>query len=232
MEIVRQVLDMPEFAARTAQVKFVANEQNLGIAASRNVALDHATGEYVLFVDSDDWLDLCAVENLAAKAVADSADMVIYDFWMVHEGWFRREKNPVFSGKKKYIRAMLLRRLTPSMWSKLVRRRLFDEVRFVPGMNYGEDYYISPILAYGADKIVSLPEPLYYYLSHDASVSYNVTRAKARMLMDIVERLGAFFGTKPDYAPIVWQMKIRNRIMLLRLAVRRRMPKPSKLIRL
>lgn len=216
--IVERVLE--DFPGRRMQTKIITNSRNLGIAASRNIALDNASGEYVLFVDSDDWLDRQAIELLVGKAVEEDADIVVYDSYTVYEGAKRLRTEPLPETKVEYIRALLYRRARAAMWSKLIRRELFSAhgLRFVPGMNYGEDYYLSPMLAYHARRVVKLARPLYYYLRHPASISYMLSPAKADNVIEAADRLAEFFENVPDaatYRPMIGQMKIRNKIAIL-----------------
>ena len=218
MEIVEQVL--AGFPEKRRDVKVVVNPRNLGIAESRNVALENATGEYVLFVDSDDSLAPRAVELLADTAVADNADIVVYDSWTVYEGKTRVKEEHFSESKEDYIHSLLMRQARAAMWSKLIRRELFtaNGLRFVPGMNYGEDYYLSPQLVYFANKVVKLSEPLYYYLRHAASISYSLSPAKAEDVVRAADLLERFFTGVPDkeiYKPMLPEMKIRNKVAIL-----------------
>ena len=218
MEVVERV--SVEFPERRKHTRIVTNPRNLGIAGSRNAALEAASGEYVLFVDSDDWLAPRAVELLADKAVAENADIVVYDSYTVYEGATRVRPEYFPEQKEEYIRALLYRRARAAMWSKLVRRSLFtaNGLRFVPGMNYGEDYYLSPMLVYYSGKVVKLAEPLYYYLRHPASISYALSPAKADNVVQAADLLAGFFGSVPDsavYEPMLGQMKIRNKVAIL-----------------
>lgn len=71
---------LKSYPRRASQVKIVDHEVNRGLAAARNTALDHATGEYVLPVDSDDYLSARdAVSRLMEKALEEDDDAVFYD---------------------------------------------------------------------------------------------------------------------------------------------------------
>lgn len=65
IEIVKRVLE--EYPERKEQVKIVRHEHNRGVAAARNTALDAATGEFVFFVDADDWIENATIETLVSK---------------------------------------------------------------------------------------------------------------------------------------------------------------------
>ena len=59
----------------------VIHQQNGGVSVARQTGIDHATGEYSIHADPDDWVELNMIEELVAKAVANNADMVICDFY-------------------------------------------------------------------------------------------------------------------------------------------------------
>lgn len=218
MQIVERVLD--EFPQRRAATVFVTNACNLGIAGARNVALDNASGDYVLNIDSDDWLADGMVSKLAAKAIETDADLITFDYYTVYGTTVKPYRGSFPAGKQEYIRALLYRRARPGIWLKLIRRELLiqNNIRFIPGMLSGQDFYLSPILAYYASKVVKIDEPLYYYLRHSDSLSYEFSAAKAKSIVDAGEKLALFFSGVPDaqvYMPMIPQMKIRNKIIIL-----------------
>ena len=79
-----------EYAAKDCRVK-VIHQQNGGVSVARQTGIDHATGEYSIHADPDDWVELNMIEELVAKAVADNADMVICDY--ISEGLYGQTYN-------------------------------------------------------------------------------------------------------------------------------------------
>lgn len=218
MEIVERVLE--EYPERRTYTKVIANPHNVGIAQSRNVALDNAAGDYVLYIDSDDSLAQGAVSKLAAYARDTGADIVTFDFYTLYGGRTRRHDEYFSEDRQEYIRALLYRQTRPAMWLKLIRRELFTahNLRFIPGMQPGQDFCLSPMLAYHAAKIVKLREPLYYYLRHPASISYEFTAEKAKSVVSAADHLASFFAGVPDaqaYQSMIPRMKLRNKIAIL-----------------
>ena len=72
------------YAARDGRIR-VIHQENRGLSGARNTGLDHARGEFVAFVDSDDYLEQDMYAQLMAAAVGESADIVIGDFYMILE---------------------------------------------------------------------------------------------------------------------------------------------------
>ena len=67
---------LQKYPSRATMVKIINNPENQGIAIVRNTLLENATGEYILFVDSDDWIEKDMVENLVERATSTDADIV------------------------------------------------------------------------------------------------------------------------------------------------------------
>ncbi len=210
IEILRDVLK--EYPNR--DVRILAHARNLGLAAARNTAIDAATGNYILHVDSDDYLAPRALEKLAACAAATDADIVVFDP-------VGSRPEHAYASTREYVRALLWRRARPTLWNKLLRRTLYDNVRAVPGLDYGEDFYVLPQLAYYARRIVKLDEGLYYYNDDNTgSFSNTLSPAKATHVVLAAELLEQFFAPKPDFAPMIAGLKIHNKISLLQVGNR------------
>lgn len=212
MELLRGV--MGEYPDR--DVKIVENPCNLGIAGSRNAALDAATGDYVLFVDSDDSLAAGAIAMLADRALNTGADIVSFDYVERRRRFSHTRCEPfAYVSKREYIRALLWRRAHIALWSKLIRRTLFNGLRFVPGMDYGEDFFLLPQLVYRADMVEKLDTALYNYRINPRSISNNLSPAKASQVVHAAELLERFFTPLPDYASMIAGMMMHNKIALL-----------------
>lgn len=216
IEILGEVL--AEYPGR--DVKIVTNQRNMGLAGTRNVAVNHATGDYILHVDSDDYIAPDAVAALAEKARDSGADIVVFDSVDLYDDSERVHRIRFdYSTKQDYIRAILWRQTRLSLWTKLLRRELYRHVRAVPGMDYGEDFYALPQLVYYASSVAKLDQPLYFYMrSNPDAISRSLSPAKADHAILAAERLAAFFESVPDaeiYRPMIGQMKIRNKIGIL-----------------
>lgn len=76
---------MEKYPCRRNRTRIIRNATNQGIAAVRNILLENATGEYVIFIDSDDWVELSMIENLVNEAQATDADIVCCDLIVEYE---------------------------------------------------------------------------------------------------------------------------------------------------
>lgn len=122
-----------EYAAKDCRVK-VIHQQNGGVSVARQTGIDHATGEYSIHADPDDWVELNMIEELVAKAVADNADMVICDFYRESKSdRIHVCQNPGNDMSAiSIIRKILNGQLHGSCWNKLLRRERVVDVSFFP----------------------------------------------------------------------------------------------------
>ena len=189
VEILRGILEKLDPALQ-ARVRIISKE-NGGLPRARKTGLDAATGDYVLHVDSDDWLEPTTVEKLVAKAVETDADIVVYDFWKEYPNHSKldSEKDSSCADPDLFRRRLYTYDAYGYVWSKFCRRSLYDGV-FVPKYAMHEDIVFSSQILFKARKVVHLKEGLYHY---DRSVSSSATRApqkvrrvnSARNLLDL-----------------------------------------------
>ena len=189
VEILRGILEKQDPALQ-ARVRIISKE-NGGLPRARKTGLDAATGEYVLHVDSDDWLEPATVEKLVAKAVETDADIVVYDFWKEYPNHSKldSEKDSSCADPNLFRRRLYTYDAYGYVWSQFCRRSLYDDL-FVPKYAMHEDIVFSSQILFKARKVVHLKEGLYHY---DRSVSSSATRApqkvrrvnSARNLMDL-----------------------------------------------
>ena len=165
VEILRRV--MSEYAERMPEVRIVRHEQNRGLSAARNTAVEQAKGEYIMHVDSDDYLAHdSVVESMILKAEETNADIVEADYVAVTCNGKLNCKNIRNSRSKDRLLADVICKNTQiTIWNKLIRRRLYvDHNISVPDrLNNGEDYVTLPRLMYYAGKIEHIDDYTYCY---------------------------------------------------------------------
>lgn len=150
----------------------VVHKQNGGLSDARNAGVKYATGKYLLFVDSDDYIAKDLVEKTVAEAEKGKCDLVLFDYYCVENGTeeIRTIKLPtdrIFSLKEEH--QLLL--APPAAWTKLFNREFYmkAECPFPKGL-YFEDLATTPIFFLKAERISYLKEPLYYYIIRENSI--------------------------------------------------------------
>ena len=141
----------------------VIHKENGGLSSARNVALDTLNGDYVFFVDSDDWLALDTLEVLNEYLEKDY-DMISFQrTYLTEEKVVEKgEKNPKDMDVNQYIDASFLGRYDFFVTTKIFKTEVFNNVRFLEGRNY-EDLEIMHRLFLNMKKVVGLDYFLYYY---------------------------------------------------------------------
>lgn len=170
MDILHRVLaDYPD---RAGQIRIIENSQNRGTAASRNIGIEAATGDYLIFTDSDDWVESDMVEQMYRRAIEQQCDIV----WCGVEG---QHSEDLGSDPELYLRRLLGRRINPGPINKLVRQNLYKQVRYVEKCNNGEDLNVNIKLHALAHKIAYVPQT-YYQINCDNEQS--ITRLKDNLI--------------------------------------------------
>lgn len=144
----------------------IINKENGGLPSARKAGLDVAEGEYILFADSDDWLETDAVEKVVAKAEETNADIVYFDIVKEygHKKSIKREREYTAATKEDFIINIFNYKSHGYTVTKCFRKRLYsDNVIYFPPLGMHEDIYLMSQIIFYADSIVHLPEALYHY---------------------------------------------------------------------
>ena len=162
-----------EYARADGRVK-VFHQKNGGLSSARNLGLDHASGEFVAFVDADDWVEGKAYESaLAALSAHAEAEICVFGVSTDDpvKSTLRRpaEEETVIDGEEALRRLIAARSLRFGVWNKLYRAALFDGLRFREGYNY-EDILIMPHLFMKAGALVLIPGAFYHYVQTAGSI--------------------------------------------------------------
>ena len=170
----------------SSKIISMRNDANKGQGYSRNVGLSMARGEYIGFVDPDDWVDLQMFECLYSRAKEGGFDIVMCDMFRVDESnkkkWiYRGYSGDIYPPAE--VRDFMCSSLDPAMaWNKIFRNELFEKALF-PDEIWYEDMGLVPILLSYAQKIGYLEKPLYFYRQSPQSI----TSSKAPRTLGVLE---------------------------------------------
>lgn len=144
----------------------IIDKENGGLPSARKAGLEAAEGEYILFADSDDWLETDAVEKVMSKAEETDADIVYFDIVKEygHKKSIKREREYTAASKEDFIVNIFNYKSHGYTVTKCFRRRIYDEnVIWFPPLGMHEDIYLMSQIIFYAESIVHLPEVLYHY---------------------------------------------------------------------
>ena len=159
------------YAAEDERIK-VQHEAHLGVAHSRQVGLEVARGEYILYVDADDLVEPGMVADMYHEAVTKKADLVICDYReLTHYGEVYRKQRPTALDGVAVLEDILSGKLYGALWNKMMRSEwlLQTKASFPLELTMREDLiFLSQCLPY-ASKIAYIPKAFYGYERRNAS---------------------------------------------------------------
>lgn len=163
-----QVLEdvLVKYPQRINQVKIIHHSHNRGISAVRNSLVEHASGNFVFFVDSDDWVEINSVELLVKRQQEANADIVTARaYFHLPDCTVEYPDGGWQADKETALKQLLRQGLSHSLWRRLIRTSLFREngIMLREGVNMDEDLYMTVFLFYYASKVDGLDAFIYHY---------------------------------------------------------------------
>ena len=141
-------------------------KKNGGLSSARNYGLKYAKGEYIAFIDSDDYVSVDMLNEMYKKAKDNNSDIVICDYYSLEKD----EKRYInchlklnTDSKKEYLLS------PPNAWIRLIKKEIALKEKYTEGIYY-EDLDINPRLLIHANKIDYVEKPLYYYYVREGSI--------------------------------------------------------------
>lgn len=147
------------------------HENNRGLAAARNTAVEAAQGDFIVHIDSDDWVEPTMIEELVAKQLETNADIVSCNAIAHYPRGEEILEEPNYASKDEMMRSLLQLTLDHVIWRRLIRTTLYkgNDIQAVEGVNIGEDHYTLPRLLFYAKSFAKCDEALYHYNCLNAS---------------------------------------------------------------
>jgi len=185
-----------DYAKRDERIRIVRHAENSGILWVRKTGVEASTGDYIMFVDSDDALKNNACERLYSAAIETRSDLVIAGYEFCSYGGGRTQHINVsdnISSSYDLFKAMLNNHITKYVWGRIFKRGLLVECppEYQKNINLGEDLIISFHVARFVEKATCIPDILYEYYENKASVSHvyspDLIRDNIKALLKTVE---------------------------------------------
>lgn len=163
IDILKRVME--SYKDREPSIRIINHEKNRGLAAARNTALDNATGEFVCHVDSDDWLELDAIESLMNKQLETGADIVSGNMYVHTSQGIEEYYEPHYENKEQMLLMQMPITMDHNVVRRVIRRSLYEDyqIRCIEGSNMTEDRYQMIQLYYFANKVCVVDSFVYHY---------------------------------------------------------------------
>lgn len=164
-----------EYPQRKEHIRIITHEKNRGLAAARNTAVENCQTEFLMHVDSDDYIEKYAVEKLVNKQKEGNYDIVTGNalFHQIDKITLLREKEP--KEKEELIKLYIQPVFNHTIWGRLIRTSLYKEnnIHALEGCNIGEDHQVIPQLFYYVKDFASIDDVIYHYdCTNESSYMY------------------------------------------------------------
>lgn len=165
-----------DYAEKNGNIVLLENEENKGVAYSRNKGIENAKSEYIMFCDSDDWYEKDATKKMVATLEKNQADFVMTGYYITYNNGKKIEIkfNELF--KEKIIdKDTCIAFLPITSSAKLIKKSIFEEhgLKYIEGIKNCEELPVIPVAAFWSGKAVYLDECLYNYYQRENSASNN-----------------------------------------------------------
>lgn len=175
-----------EYSKKDSRVR-VVHKENGGLSDARNRGIKEAKGEYIGFVDSDDYIDEYMYEILYDNLIKNNADISVCGIYDCYKDKIFQNnidgKVHVFSNQEALKEVLYGKKLTAFAFNKLYKREVFDNIRFPVGKIY-EDSFLIPTVFANSEKIVLVSVPKYYYIHREGSITSSKFSEK---FFDVIE---------------------------------------------
>lgn len=193
IQILEKMID-EKYAERRPDI-LIIDKKNEGLPLARKTGLDHSTGEYVLFADSDDWLERDAVEKILRRIDETGADLVYFDLVKEYgdKVSVKRERDYRAGENRDFIVNMFNYKSHGYTVTKCFRRSLYTENAIaIPRYGMHEDIYLMSQIIFHARSFSHIPEALYHYRKDNPDSFCAQKRrdrhiASSRNLLDLYE---------------------------------------------
>lgn len=185
-------------ANKDERIKII-EQNNQGLSEARNTGIVNAKGEFICFVDADDFVHEDYIRLLVEDAVENDVDISVCDFWYIDEQnnqWNKKSKERKIYLSIEAIKDILTgeQKTEIMAWNKLYRLKLFKDnnIKFPKGKIH-EDNFTTYKLYYYANKISLITDKLYYYLQRPNSIMGRKFNIKRLDILKALEETKEFF---------------------------------------
>ena len=189
IETLQQIIrDYPKW---DEHISIIRHDKNYGIAATRNMLVNNSKGEFVFFVDSDDWIAPNTIELLQKKQNETDADIVTGSFILhINKEGSKKTRKWIVPDKDRLetVKDMLKVGSYVATWNRLIRSCLFrdNNLRCVEGIDAGEDKIITPRLVYCSRKVATCDSITYHYNRNNTKSYVNKLQCSLNIQLQLI----------------------------------------------
>ena len=175
------------------KIKYYEKE-NVGLSDARNYGMKYANGEYIAFLDSDDYVELDMYEKMYEIAKKENSDMVECNFIWEYPNKTRDDIGEIYNNKKEMIE-----KIRVVAWNKLIKKEIVEKskVSFPVGFRYEDVEFTYKLIPY-LNKVSFIKKPLVHYIQRENSIS-NMQNEKTKEIFEVLDNVLRFYKENNFY---------------------------------
>ncbi len=183
-----------KYAERNKDKVIYVEKENGGLSDARNYGLKYATGDFVAFLDSDDYIAKNAYEEMYNKAIEENADYVECDFIWEYPNKAKIDKQYKYQNKKEMLSFVRV-----VAWNKLIKRSLIIEhnLEFPKGLRYEDVEFTYKLIPY-INKFAYVDKPFIHYVQREGSIA-NVQNERTAEIFTVLDEVIEFYKKNNIY---------------------------------
>lgn len=169
-------------------------KENGGLSDSRNYGIPYAKGEYIAFLDSDDYVEKDMYEKMYELAKKENSDMVECNFYWEYPDKKQEDIGKTYNGKNE-----MLEKIRVVAWNKLIKREIIEKtkIQFPKGYRYEDVEFTYKLVPY-IEKVSFLKKPCIHYIQRQGSIS-NTQNERTKEIFDVLEHVIDYYKQNNFY---------------------------------
>lgn len=188
----------------------IVNKKNEGISVTRNYGLNISNGDYILWIDADDWINENYIFEIKENILRTKADIILFDYYNINKN---KKKIINYKSRSGYIDKITIMKdiaqdkFASTLWRVVIKKKIYDKIKF-PDTKTMEDYAIYHELFYYADSCFYIHKPLYFYRVLETSLSHRKEQNIVKKYEIIEKRKNFFKENYPFFNEIYYNLPI------------------------